>query len=144
MLTKYLIVSKEILPSYYDKVIEARNLIDSGRVDNISEAVKAVGISRSTYYKYKDHVYPPSTQLGRKATLSFVLDHKKGILSHLINILAEEGANILTINQDIPIHQRAIVSITIDVLELQSSMDALMERLKKLDGVSKAKLLAIE
>lgn len=144
MLTKYLIVSKEILPSYYDKVIEARNLVDSGKVDNISDAVKAVGISRSTYYKYKDHVFSPSNQYGRKATLSLVLDHKKGVLSHLLNVLAEEGANILTINQDIPIHQRAIVSITIDMLEIQSSLESLMEQLKKLDGVTKAKLLAIE
>lgn len=144
MLTKYLIVSKEILPTYYDKVIEARNLIDSGKVENVSDAVKAVGISRSTYYKYKDHVFSPSTQFGRKATLSFVLDHKKGVLSHLLNLMAEEGANILTISQDIPIHLRAIVNMTIDVLDMQNSLDHLVDRLKELDGVSKAKLLAIE
>lgn len=144
MLTKYLIVSKEILPDYYDKVIEARNLVESGKVENVSDAAKAVGISRSTYYKYKNHVYSPSTQFGRKATLSLVLDHKKGVLSHLLNLLAEEGANILTISQDIPIHQRAIVSITMDILEIQTSMDQLIEGLKKLDGVSKVKLLAIE
>jgi chorismate mutase len=144
VLTKYLIVSKEILPSYYDKVIEARNLLESGKMENVSDAVKAVGISRSTYYKYKDYVFSPSSQFGRKATLSFVLDHKRGVLSHLLNILAEEEANILTINQDIPIHQRAIVNITIDVLDMDTTIEGLVDRLKTLDGVSKVKLLTIE
>jgi len=144
MLTKYLIVSKDILPEYYDKVLEARNLIESGRQKNISDAVKAVGISRSTYYKYKDFIFSPSNHLGRKATLSFILEHKKGILSHLLNILAEENANILTINQDIPINNSAIVNITLDVLELNLSMDQLMDKLKGLEGVTKVRLLAIE
>lgn len=144
MLTKYLIVSKEILPEYYDKVIEAKNLIDSGKIKNISDAVKKVGISRSTYYKYKDYIFSPSTDLGRKATLSFILEHKKGVLSHLLNILAEENANILTINQDIPINDNAIVNITLDVMELDIGLDLLMEKLKTLDGVSKIRLMALE
>ena len=57
---QYLIVSKEILPDYFDKVIEARNLLNNGKVKGVSEAVKMVGISRSTYYKYKDFVFTPS------------------------------------------------------------------------------------
>ncbi|MGB4440593.1 MAG: hypothetical protein WBJ13_15520, partial [Sedimentibacter sp.] len=68
MLKKYLIVSKKILPDVYEKVIEARNLINNGSVKGISEAVKNVGISRSTYYKYKDYVFSPSeNSIGRKA-----------------------------------------------------------------------------
>ncbi|MBF7097053.1 ACT domain-containing protein [Alkalibacter mobilis] len=144
MLTKYLIVSKEILPEYFDKVIEARNLVETGKKENISEAVKAVGISRSTYYKYKDYIFSPSTHFGRKATLSFVLEHKKGVLSHLLNTLADVEANILTINQDIPINNHAIVNITLDILEMNISMDQLIDSLKKTEGITKIKLLTIE
>lgn len=59
MLENFLIVNKEILPDYYEKVVEARNMINEGRVKGISEAVKQVGISRSTYYKYKDYIFAP-------------------------------------------------------------------------------------
>ena len=97
---KYLIVSKEILPDYYEKVIEARNLLNDGKVKGISEAVKMVGISRSTYYKYKDYVFAPSdNSMGRKALISMMLDHKKGVLSEVINYLSSVDGNILTINQ---------------------------------------------
>lgn len=144
MLTKYLIVSKEILPDYYDKVIEARKLIESGKVKAVSEAVKKVGISRSTYYKYKDYIFNPSVNFGRKATFSFILDHKKGILSNLLNIIADKKGNVLTINQDIPINDNAILTITLDVLDLFITIEQLLCDLSEIDGVSSVKLIAIE
>lgn len=145
MISKYLIISKEILPDYFDKVIEAKKLIDNNQVKGVSEAVKKVGISRSTYYKYKDYVFVPSDQLGgRKATLSLVLEHHKGVLSTILNIIADENGNILTISQDIPINNKAIVSITLDILELSISLQQLLETLTKLKGVASAKLIAIE
>ena len=145
MITKYLIISKEILPDYFDKVIEAKKLIDSNQVKGVSEAVKKVGISRSTYYKYKDYVFVPSNQLGgRKATLSLVLEHHKGVLSNILNIIADKNGNILTINQDIPINDNAIVSITLDILDLSITLQHLIETLTKLKGVASAKLVAIE
>lgn len=144
MLSKYLIVSKEILPDYYEKVIEARCLIDSGKARGVSEAVKCVGISRSTYYKYKDFVFKPSPNFGRKATISFFLDHHKGILSNLLNIIAEKNGNILTISQDIPINNIAIVTMTIDVLELLIPVEELIIDISSLNGVTSAKLIAIE
>ncbi len=86
MLGNYLIVSKDILPDYYEKVVEARNLINEGSVKGVSEAVKIVGISRSTYYKYKDYIFTPQENaLGRKAVISLLLSHEKGILSEVIN-----------------------------------------------------------
>lgn len=145
MISKYLIISKEILPDYFDKVIEAKKLIDNNQVKGVSEAVKKVGISRSTYYKYKDYVFVPSDQLGgRKATLSLVLEHHKGVLSTILNIIADENGNILTISQDIPINNKAIVSITLDILELSISLQQLLETLTQLKGVASAKLIAIE
>ena len=81
MRSKYLLVDKSILPDYYEKVIEARTLISSGKAADVSEAVKMVGISRSTYYKYKDYVFPINTDSEcRKAVISFTLSHKAGLL----------------------------------------------------------------
>ena len=113
---EFLIVSKEILPDYYDKVIEARNLLSEGKVKGVSEAVKMVGISRSTYYKYKDFVFTPSeNSMGRKALISVMLAHKKGALSEVLNYISSVNGNILTINQNIPINDVASVIISIDI-----------------------------
>lgn len=145
MLKKYLIVSKKILPDVYEKVIEARNLINTGSVKGISEAVKMVGISRSTYYKYKDYVFSPSeNSIGRKAVLSMMLRHEKGILSSVLNHMSSENVNILTINQSIPINGKASVNLSLDISDISKSIDDIITELKKLKGVSAVKLLSIE
>lgn len=145
MLKKYLIVSKKILPDVYEKVIEARNLINTGSVKGISEAVKMVGISRSTYYKYKDYVFSPSeNSIGRKAVISMMLRHEKGILSSVLNHMSSENVNILTINQSIPINGKASVNLSLDISDIIKSIDDIITELKKLKGVSAVKLLSIE
>lgn len=145
MLKKYLIVSKKILPDVYDKVIEARNLINNGNVKGISEAVKKVGISRSTYYKYKDYVFSPSeNSIGRKAVLSMMLRHEKGVLSNVLNHMSAENANILTINQSIPINGKASVNVSLDISDISKSIDDIIVEMKKIKGVSSVKLLSIE
>lgn len=145
MLKKYLIVNKKILPEVYEKVIEARNLIHDGTVKGISEAVKEVGISRSTYYKYKDYVFSPSEDsMGRKAVIALMLKHEKGVLSEVLNILSNAKANVLTINQSIPINGKASLNISLDVSDIDSSIEELMSELDKLEGVNYTKLLSIE
>ena len=69
MNNKYLLVDKDILPSYYEKVIEARTLLASGKIKDVSEAVRVVGISRSTYYKYKDYVFNTNNDTGGKKAI---------------------------------------------------------------------------
>ena len=142
---KYLIVNKKILPEVYEKVIEARNLINTGSVKGISEAVKVVGISRSTYYKYKDYVFSPDeNQIGRKAVISMMLKHEKGILSNVLNYLSQENANILTINQSIPINNKASVNVSLDISDLNKSIDEVMADMKKIRGATQIKLLSVE
>ncbi len=142
---KYLIVNKKILPEVYDKVIEARNLINSGSVKGISEAVKVVGISRSTYYKYKDYVFSPDeNSIGRKAVVSMMLKHEKGILSNVLNYLSQENANILTINQSIPINCKASVNISLDISNLSKSIDEMILEMKKIKGATQVRLLSVE
>ncbi len=145
MNSKYLLVDKKILPSYYDKVIEARTLLQSGKIKDVSEAVKTVGISRSTYYKYKDYIFSTNVDTdGRKAIISFTLSHKPGILSEVISKLSYYGANILTITQNLPINSRAHVVVTLDISCLSVEIDALVREINAIDKVSGTKLISIE
>lgn len=133
------------MPDVYDKVIEARNLINNGSVKGISEAVKKVGISRSTYYKYKDYVFSPSeNSIGRKAVITLMLRHEKGVLSSVLNYLSNVEANILTINQSIPINGKASVSVSLDISDITQSIDDMILDLKKIKGASAVKLISIE
>lgn len=142
---KYLLVDKEILPECYLKVMEAKELLLSGKAKDVTEASKITGIARSTYYKYKDYVFSPNTDTEcRKAVISFSLYHKSGLLSEVLNSLSECGANILTITQNLPVNQRANVVISMDISQVVGDITALLERLGSIDGVSSAKLLAIE
>ncbi len=142
---KYLVVKKDILPDVFDRVIQVKKLLEIGEVKEITEAVKRVGISRSTYYKYKDSVYKISdTNKGRKATLIFLLNHKLGVLSNLLEIISENRGNILTINQDIPINNIAHVSITFDISNICMNIENILRQFKDVDGVLSVKLIAME
>ena len=145
MADKYLIVNKKILPEFYDKVIEARNMIQSGQCKNVSEAVKQVGISRSTYYKFKDYIYlPTENSVGKKAVITCMLMHRRGVLSDVLNLLSTYYANILTINQSIPINGQAAVTISLDINDIPITIDELTERIGSLKGVTQARLVAFD
>ncbi len=141
----YLIIHKSVLPDYFEKVLEARRLLESGKVREVSEAVRRVGISRSTYYKYKDHVFEPGeTTGGRKAVLELMLDHQPGVLSAVLSRLFGAGANILTITQSLPVLGKASVTLTIDVEGVSRGIGALVSALEKVGGVDSVRLLAVE
>ena len=145
MHSSYLIVHNSILPDYYEKVLECRRLMESGKVREVSQAVKQVGISRSTYYKYKDFIFEPSDLTGsRTAAFSMMLDHTPGVLSALLSCISEAGASVLTISQSPPIHDKASVTVSIDVSGVSVSIDELTARLAALPGLDNLRLLAIE
>ena len=145
MNSKYLLVDKKILPSYYEKVIEARSLLSSGKIKDVSEAVREVGISRSTYYKYKDYIFTTNTDTdGRKAIISFTLSHKPGILSEVLTKLSERGANILTITQNLPINSKAHVVMTLDISCLALELEDLLKEINSINKVSGTKLISVE
>lgn len=139
----YLIVHKSILPDFFDDVIAAREMIDNNTC-SVSEACKTQNISRSTYYKYKDHVFKTGEKTGRKAIVSFKLPNKKGLLSNVLNAIASSGGNILTITQETPIHGIAIIIITLDTIDLQCSIVDLVTRLKEIDAIMDVSLVAVE
>ena len=145
MLENYLIVHKNILPDYYDKVIAARHLLESGKVKEVSQAVKMVGISRSTYYKYKDFIMEPGEiSAGRKAVFSMLLTHETGILSALLNKISSAGFSVLTITQSPPIHNMASVTLSLDLSYATSSVSELLSSMSKTPGIENVKLIAIE
>lgn len=145
MKDKYLIVSKEILPDYYEKVVEAKIILEAGKIKSVTEAVKLVGISRSTYYKYKDHVFLPcNSTIGKKALISMMLEHKKGVLSEVINYLSTVNVNILTISQNIPINNSASVIVSLDISDIVISIEEIVIGLKKLSHVLSSKLISLE
>ena len=142
---KYLLVDKTILPPCYEKVVEARALISSGQVKDISEAVKRAGISRSTYYKYKDYVFALNTDTEcRKAVITLTLSHKTGMLGEVLKKLSDSGANILTITQNLPINSKAHVVTSIDISLIKCDVGDLITEMNEIPGVSNARLVAIE
>jgi chorismate mutase len=141
----YLIVHKKVLPDYFIKVIEVNQAMKEKKYSNISEAVKAVGISRSTYYKYKDYVFlPEESQLTKKAILSVDLIHLPGSLSGVLNIIKNNKISVLTISQSLPVNEIANVIISIDITETDISMNELIKDFKTLKQVKDVKLISFE
>ena len=145
MLKSYLLIDRSVLPDYFIKVIEARKLLESGACAQVSDAVREVGISRSTYYKYKDKIMEPSQlSVDHKACLMLTLSHEAGMLSRVLNTLSASGANILTITQSLPVHGKASIMITLDTGKMQESIEQTIEALQSMEGVEKVRLIAIE
>lgn len=145
MLNDYLIVEKSALPDYFLKVVEARRLLESGACAQVIDAVHAVGISRSTFYKYKDKILEPSQlTVGRKASLMLQLNHEAGMLSRVLGSVSACGGNVLTITQSLPIHGKASIMLSLDLSQLSRGIDELTQELSAIDGVENVRLLALE
>jgi len=142
---QFLIVHRSALPDYFQKVVEAKALLASGRIRDVSAAAKAAGISRSTYYKYKDYVFEPSQMSeGRRAVLSMVLEHETGVLSGLLSRVSAMGASVLTITQSLPLRQKAGVTLSLDVGGMPGTTAELLQALEAAPGVSQVRLVAVE
>ena len=145
MLNEYLIVEKTALPDYFIKVVQARRLLESGACAQVIDAVHAVGISRSTYYKYKDKILEPSQlTVGRKASLMLQLNHEAGMLSRVLKTVSDCNANILTITQSLPIHGMASLMLSIDLSQISRGIDEMTAELSAIAGVENVRLLALE
>lgn len=133
---RYVLVDESVLPDVYSKVILAKQLLTSGAADSASQAAKLAGLSRSAFYKYKDFVFSyNNSSAERIVTICFTLKDKPGVLSQLLAELYKFGANILTVNQNIPIQNTALVSVTARVDSLTVSVDEMLSSLKTIEGV---------
>jgi len=139
----FFLVDSFILPDVFAKVIEVKKILSFGKIRTVNDAVKEVGISRSAYYKYKDYVFPfYETSRGKVLTLFFVVEDFSGILSSIIDKIASANANILTINQNIPINGLADVTVSIETFAMKDDMQALMVDIGKVEGVRRCEILA--
>ena len=139
----YYIVDAEALPEIFRKVVDARRMLDTGEAETVNQAVQLAGISRSAFYKYKDAVRPFQDMLhGRIVTYQIMLKDEPGILSHVLNLFAGSGANILTINQGIPINGCAVVTVNAETSGLEGSLQELLARLNGAEGVLRGEILA--
>lgn len=140
---KYYIVEASALPEVFLKVAEVKRLLSTGETDKISDAARRVGISRSAFYKYKDSILPFQNMMaGRIITFQMTLKDTAGLLSKLLTVFASAGANILTINQTIPVGGMASVTISAETTELLCPVEGLLKQLSDISGVYKAEILA--
>ena len=143
--TEYYVVKKKALPEVLLNVVEAKRLLETRKAATIQEAVDAVGISRSSFYKYKDDLTQfHDTSQGTTITITFQMDDEPGLLSDVLKIIAEHGANILTIHQSIPINGTASLSLSIQILETTQDVDLMVRMMEKQRGVHDVQLIAKE
>lgn len=140
---KYYLVEASVLPEIFAKVIEAKELLETGQVRTVADAVARVDISRSAFYKYKDFVSPfQDMSRGHLVTFNLELLDRQGVLSSVLAIFAENGANILTINQSIPTNGCAAVTISAETRDMRESLEELIASAAETAGVVKFEILA--
>ena len=140
---KYFIVEARALPEVFRKVAEAKWLLENGEVATVGEATKATDISRSAVYKYRDSIAPfENLMAGRILTFQLILRDVSGLLSAILSVFAQYGANILTINQTIPSNGTASVTVSAETNGVSEGVEALLRALAAMQGVLKAEILA--
>ena len=143
--SKYYVVKKKAVPEVLLKVVEAKRLLESEKVMTVNEASEVVGISRSSFYKYKDDIFPFHDNV-RGKTITFVLQMEdiSGLLSKVLQKIAEYKANVLTIHQTIPINGVASLTLSVDVGQESGDISKMIETIEALEGIHYVKILARE
>ena len=141
----FYIVKKRALPEVLLKVVEAKRLLDSERAMTVQEATEQVELSRSSFYKYKDDIFPfHENTRGRTLTFMLQLDDQPGLLSMVLSVLAKAKTNVLTIHQAIPTGGIASITLSIEILPETDDTELLMSRIKAVPGVNYLKILGFE
>lgn len=140
---KYYIVEGQALPDIFLKVAEAKRILETGDALTVHEATAQVGISRSAFYKYKDAIRPFSDMMsGHIVTFQGLLRDEPGVLSSILTLFAGYGANVLTINQNIPTDGCAAVTIAAATSEMRGPVEGLLQEASALYGMVQMEILA--
>ena len=140
---EYFIVEAQAMPEIFRKVAQAKRLLETGEESTVNGAARAVGISRSAYYKYKDAVRPFQDMLhGRIVTFQILLKDEPGVLSGVLTVFGGSGGNILTINQSIPANGCAVVTVSAETSASELTLDVLLDAVRSCSGVLKCEILA--
>ena len=142
---KYFVVRERAVPEVLLKVVEAKKLLDSGKVDTVQDAAERTGISRSSFYKYKDDILPfHDNAKGKTITFILQMDDEPGLLSDVLKIIAEFHGNILTIHQTIPLNGVASLTISVDIAEDPGDASEMINEIESRPGVHYFKILGQE
>lgn len=143
--SKYFVLKQKAVPEVLLKVIEAKRLLEAEKVMTVQEATELVGISRSSFYKYKDDIFPFHENMKGK-TITFVLqmDDVPGLLSDVLSIVAEFRANVLSIHQSIPVNGIAALTLSVDILPNTGDVSEMIEMIEGREGIHYLKILARE
>ena len=142
---QYYVLKEKAVPEVLLKVVEAKRLIDSGKTASVQEATESVGISRSSFYKYKDDIFPfHETTKGKTITMVIQMDDEPGLLSGVLKTIADFHANILTIHQSIPVNGIASLTLSVDVLPETGDVAAMTRTMEEHEGIHYLKILARE
>ena len=142
---KYYVVRDKALPEVLQKVVEVKRLLETDKNMTVQEAAEQVGLSRSSFYKYKDDILPFSDNTrGKTVTLVTQMMDEPGLLSDLLHIVADYRANILTIHQTIPVNGSATVTLSVEVLSDTGNVAGMVEEIEHLNGVQNVKILGVE
>ena len=142
---RYYVVTKKAVPEVLLKVVEAIRLLESAKASTVQEAADMVGISRSSFYKYKDDIFPfHDNAKGKTITFMIQMDDETGLLSDVLHIVADYHANILTIHQSIPVNGVATLTLSVEVREDTGNVSSMIDELEVLDGIHYVKILARE
>ena len=136
-----ILVDAKVLPEVFIKVLTSKRLIESGEVKTVNDACEKTGISRSAYYKYKDHVFDFNQMQGVLTLMAVVVD-LKGILSEILKIISSVNCSVLTINQSVPTDGIANIHLTVKTDLMKISVDKLITEITKVAGVRSVKILA--
>lgn len=143
--SKYFVVKQKAVPEVLLKVVEAKKLLESERAITVQEATDKVGTSRSSFYKYKDDIFPfYDNTKGKTITLVVQMDDEQGLLSDLLHVVAVYRANILTIHQSIPVNGVATLTLSVEIRENTGNVSGMIEELENLNGIHYVKILARE
>ena len=143
--TNYYGLKEKAVPDVLLRVVEAKRLLESGRAASVQEATERVDISRSSFYKYKEDIFPfHDNAKGRTITMVIQLDDEPGLLSAILKTIADSHANILTIHQSIPVNGIASLTLSVEILPDSADANRMMERIEQQDGVHYLKILARE
>ena len=142
---KYYVVTGKAVPEVLLKVVEAKKLLDTEKVLTVQEATDQVGISRSSFYKYKNDIFPfHENAKGRTITMMMQMDDEPGALSEVLGKVAEYNANILTIHQSVPINGIASLTMSIEVLPTTKDLSEMIEQMESQKEIHYVKILARE
>lgn len=142
---RYYVVTKKAVPEVLLKVVEAKRLLESAKASTVQEAADMVGISRSSFYKYKDDIFPfHDNAKGKTITFMIQMDDETGLLSDVLHIVADYHANILTIHQSIPINGVATLTLSVDILPGEGDAEAMVDEIEQRDGIHYLKILGRE